>query len=271
MTVVQVAREFRELPIASIDEPVLPSRSAMDDTKMDELVASIRANGLIQPITVARVGERYEVICGHRRRVASARAGLVTMPCIVYPSKDARLLALQAHENSRREDLNPADEALWFSDLLEQQCGGDIEQLCGLVNEKLSYVDNRLALFRGDPVVFAALQAGDIKIGVAHELNRLPDAQYRNYYLQQAIKNGATVAVVTGWVTDWKNMFTGLPASAPAPAAAAPIVPGPSYDPHRCYICGQSDHRFIPESIAVHTHCKLALLDPMLAASRGQE
>lgn len=270
MTLALVPREFRELPIAAIDEPSLPSRSAMDETKMDELVHSIRANGLLQPISVARVGDRYEVIFGHRRRVAAGRAGLVTMPCFVYPSKDVDLTIAQAHENSRREDLNPGDEALWFSDLLEQKCGGDIEMLAGLVGEKVSYCDNRLSLFRGDPRVFAALQAGDIKIGVAHALNGLPDEQYRFYYLQQAIRNGSTVAVVTGWVTDWRNMFNGLPASAPPPAAAGQVVPGPSYDPHRCYICDKSDPRYIPESIAVHAHCKLATLDPLLAAFRGE-
>lgn len=269
MTVAQVAREFRELPLATIDDPALPSRSAMDDTKMDELVSSIRANGLIQPLVVARVGERYEVIAGHRRFKGAGRAGLVTVPCFVYPSKDVDLTIVQAHENSRREDLNPADEALWFSDLLEHKCEGDIERLCGLVGETLAYVDGRLALFHGDPKVFEALQSGHIKIGVAHELNKLPDAHYRNYYLQCAIREGSTVAVVTGWVTDWKNTFGALPASAPPVTAPGQVVPGPSYDPHRCYLCERSDPRYIPESIAVHTHCKIALLDPMLAASRG--
>jgi len=269
MTLLQVTREFRELPIALIDEPALPSRSSMDEERMHDLVASIRVNGLLQPIAVARVGERYEVIAGHRRRIACERAGLVSIPCLVYPSKDVDLTIVQAHENSKREDLNPADEAIWFDELLEHRCSGDIEKLCVLVGEKLSYVDNRLSLFRGDVKVFEALQAGLIKIGVAHELNKLPDAHYRFYYLQCAIRDGATVAAVTGWVTEWRNTFGILPPSSPPPAPAGQIVSGPTYDPHRCYLCEKSDPRFIPESIAVHTHCKLALLDPMLAASRG--
>jgi len=87
----EITREFSELALALVDEPALPSRSTMDDEKMRELVGSIRANGLLQPMIVARVGERYEVVAGHRRRIACARAGLFVAPCIVYPSKDAAL------------------------------------------------------------------------------------------------------------------------------------------------------------------------------------
>ncbi len=80
MTLAATPREFKMLPVALIDAPALPSRSSMDETLMDELVANIHANGLIQPISVARVGTRFEVIAGHRRRLACERAGLVVIP-----------------------------------------------------------------------------------------------------------------------------------------------------------------------------------------------
>jgi len=270
MTPGLVTREERELPLAVIDEPALPTRSTMDEEKMDQLVASIRAHGLIAAISVIERDDlRYEVVCGHRRRIACARAGLATMKCYVYP-KDADVTVIQAHENSRREDVNPADEAAWFDDLLKEKCGGDIEKLCGLVGEKLSYVDNRLALFRGDQRVFEALQRGEIKIGVAHELNKLPDDGYRLYYLRQAIRTGATVAAVTGWISEWRRTFENVPPSSPAPAPAALSEPGEQYDPHRCHICGKNDPRYVPELISVHTHCKRAILEPLLATYRGE-
>ena len=271
MDAANLPREFKHLPIALIDAPALPSRSEMDDTRMDELVASIRAVGLIQPINVARVGDRFEVIAGHRRRIACERAGLVDAPCLIYPSREEGLDAIQFAENRHREDLSAADEAIWFHELLEQKCGGDIEKLCGLVGEALSYVDNRLALFHGDPDVFAALQTDKIKIGVAQELNKCPDPHYRRYYLDCAIRGGATRAVVVGWIIEWKNMFgsspnAGVPPGAPAPA---PIPDTANY--FTCYVCRGTEHVHLMRPLNVHDYCILAVLDKLLAAYRGEE
>lgn len=263
-------REFLLLPLDLIDAPQLPSRTEMDEQRMEELVASIRANGLIQPISVVRVDKRYEVIAGHRRRIACELAGLAGIPCIVYPSKDASLTVIQAHENSKREDLNPADEAIWFHELLERACGGDIEKLAGLVGEKLSYVDNRLQLFLGDPAVFGALQAGQIKIGVAHELNKCPEREYRRYYLDAAVRGGATVSVVAGWITEWKNLFGGKAPAAPAP----PIAPSPGVvgdtTPFVCFLCKGGEHVHTMKQLWIHDYCKLAILDKLIADARGE-
>lgn len=263
-------REFQHLAIELIDEPQLPSRTEMDEQRMEDLIASIRENGLIQPISVVKVGDRYEVIAGHRRRIACARAGLTTVPCIVYPNRDVPLTVIQAHENSKREDLNPADEAIWFSELLERECGGDIEKLAGLVGEKRSYVDNRLQLFLGDQQVFEALQRGDIKIGVAHELNKCPDEHYRRYYLDCAIRGGATVSMVAGWIAEWKTLFGNKPPAAPAaPIAPSPGVIDPS-GPFVCYICHGREHVHTMQQLWVHQHCQLAILDKLLASARGE-
>lgn len=271
MSVAQAPREFKELPLSLIDEPALPSRSAMSDERMDALVSSIRAIGLQQPMIVARVGERFEVIAGHRRRIACGRAGLVTAPCIVYPSKDVDLTVVQAHENSRREDLNPCEEALWFAELLEGPCGGDIEKLCAMVGEKLSYVDGRLALLRGDPEIFQALERGQIRIGVAHELNKCPDEKYRRYYLKLAIQSGATVALVVGWITEWKNLFGAPQPDAPAVEPSVAAMPTEQKNPFTCEVCGKSDHVHLILHVPVHQHCKLAILDPLLKTYHGVE
>lgn len=270
MTIAAGTREFLDVPLALIDDPELPSRSAMDDAKLDALTESIRAIGLQQPLVLARVGDRFEVIAGHRRRIASARAGLSSVPAIVYPTKDVDTTVIQAHENSRREELNPADEAIWFSELLDRKCGGDIERLCALVGEKLSYVNNRLLLFHGDPDVFAALQRGDIKIGVAHELNTCPDAHYRRYYLDCAIKSGATITTVTGWITEFKQTMLAAPQGTAAPVADAPGVPDAIHNPFTCEVCGRADQVHLIRQINVHQHCKMAILDPLLAHARGE-
>lgn len=261
--------QYREIPIQLVDDPTLASRTDMDDVKMEELVASIRENGIIQNVTLVARGERFEVVAGHRRTVAARRAGLPFLPAMVFPADHPGLRVIQAHENGRREDVNPVDEAFWFAELLEQECGGDVEKLAGMVGEKLNYVLNRLDLLQLDDDTRAALRADQIKIGVAKELMKIPALDWRKYYLEHAVKSGSTVSVVSGWVIDWKNTHGREQPQSPEAAAMSVIVPGPAYNPHECYICGKTDPRFIPEQIAVHTHCKHALLDPMLDQARG--
>jgi ParB family chromosome partitioning protein len=264
-----VPREFKELPLGLIDEPVLPSRSSMDETAMDELTASIRIDGLQQPMVVARVADRYEVIAGHRRRLACGRAGLVAAPCIIYPSKDAALVAVQFWENYGREELNAADEALWFSELLERDCGADVDVLCERLRKKRSYVEGRLLLFSGDKLVFEQLQAGKIPIGVAQELNRCSNERYRRYLLDSAIRGGATITVVKGWIQDWQRSEQYTPAS-PAAATDAPAPASlPAANPFTCECCGGTDNAHLIVWIPFHQHCKLAILDKVLAAYRS--
>lgn len=260
MTTTYARPESRDVAIALIDAPELPSRSEMDDSKLDELTESIRAVGLIQPIGLAPVGDRYKVIYGHRRRIACERAGLPIVPCRVYPSDNVPTWLMQAHENSKREDLNPADEAEWFALLLEKECGNDIEKLCGLVGENLSYVDGRLELLRGHREIFDALRAGEIKIGVARELNKIPEHKYALYYLNNALKNGATVAVATGYVAEYKRVF-GNPL--PPQAAAPPAETAPSsqaFNPTMCFCCRGSEDAHEIQYVPVHSYCFKAIV-----------
>jgi ParB/RepB/Spo0J family partition protein len=218
---------------------------------------------------VARVGARFEVIAGHRRRLACGRAGLLTAPCFIYPSKTEFDTAVQFAENRHREDLNPADEAIWFSELLEGSCGGDVDVLCARLGEKRGYVENRLLLFSGDERVFEQLRAGEIRIGVAQELNKCSSERYRRYLLHQAIAGGATVAVVRAWVMDWqrdehaRSGEPDAPVSAPAPSA----VPQMNY--FTCAVCGGTEHVHTMQPINVHADCRTAILDKLLAAYRG--
>jgi ParB family chromosome partitioning protein len=258
------AREFLIVSLDVIDEPAMPSRSAMDEDKLDQLAESIRSAGLLQPMILARVGDRYEVIAGHRRWHACKRAGLAQVPAIVFATKDDALTIAQAHENTRREELNPADEAIWFAELLDKRCDNDIEKLCALVGEKRSYVDNRLVLFYGDPAIFAALQAGKIKIGVAHELNKCTDAHYRQHFLHMAIESGATIAVVSGMIADWKRSFVDVPQPAAGADPSTPSMHVEFKNPFTCYVCGRTDNVHLMSPLQVHQHCRMAILDPIL-------
>lgn len=269
MSLRDVVREFAHLPLAMLDAPILDARIDRDPDKLDELSGDIAVRGVILPLAVVRTGERYELIDGFRRFLASIRAGLVVVPCMIYPDKTAALEGVKYAANLFREEMSPAEEAVFFHQLLTHECAGDIEKLCALVNKKLPYVDNRLALLSGDAEVFEAVRANKITLGVAQELNDLPAEDYRRYYLNHAIRDGASIATVRGWVMQWRAMYREDQPAAPAAPAPGPHVASPALDIHYCYVCRQSNPQFIPEQISVHTHCRLATLDPMIDAFHG--
>lgn len=263
-------REFKQVLVSELNPPQLDARIDRDPEKLDQLRASLLRRGVIKPLAVVRDGERYEIVDGHRRYLAAKLADLIRVPCMVYATQDKALEGVKYEANAHTEEMSIADEAVFFHELYQHECGEDLEAVAAMVGKKLSYVDGRVQLLLGDEEVFNALRRRDINFTVATALNTIPDAQYRRYYLTHAIKGGATASVVHGWVQDWKRNFEDNAAPAPAPAAAPQVVATNDFDPHRCYLCGQNDKRYIPEQVSIHTHCRLAILDPLLAASRGE-
>jgi ParB/RepB/Spo0J family partition protein len=264
-----VTREFKELPLSVLDRPALDARIDRDPARIDELTHDVAKRGVILPLAVVRTGERYEIVDGLTRYIAATRAGLATVPCMIYPDKTVALEGVKYAANLFRLDMTPAEEAVFFHELLTGECGDDFEKLCALVGRGEAYVDSRLALLNGDADVFAAVKAGTIKLGVAAELNKFTDEGWRRHYLLHAIKGGATVSMVNGWRLDWERWHnTDNPAPATPVEPTAPIVAS-TYDPNRCYICGKNDARFIPEQISVHQHCRLATLDTWIDAYNG--
>lgn len=258
--------EPREIPIGMIDEPEMAARLGMDPTKLDELVASIRKFGVIQRVVLARCGDRYEVIAGHRRLLASKRAGLVAVPAEVYPTKEAAQEGLKHAENRFREDLSPAEEANLFDEVLKGAAGGDVDKLCEIVGESFDYVSTRLLLFQGCELVFRALAERRIKLGVAIELNKVTDERVRRALLHDATVGGATVAIVRGWVQDWQRSDD--LGSAPLPPPDAPSTPGPvpATNYFTCACCGRTDNVHLMQPVNIHTHCKMAIFDPLIEA-----
>ncbi len=271
MTSALLRPELRTIPIGAIDEPALPSRTSMDDTKMDELVGSMRAIGFISVLVVVAVGERFEVVAGHRRRIAAGRAGVVTVPCLVYPSKDAALEAVQHAENRHREDLNPADEAIWFQQLFDLHPDDGTDGVAARVGESRAYVEGRLALFQGDEEVFRALEQGRITIGVAQQLNRIGEVMGRRHLLDQALRNGATVGIVKGWVEEWKRsmepVLRHVTGDGAPPPSAIPMLD----DYFTCHLCELKEHPQSMRPIQMHDYCVQAVLVPALKFFRHRD
>lgn len=173
------------IPVALLEENPMQPRLRMDPEALQELADSIAARGLLQPILVRLLGDRYQVIAGHRRRAAARMLGLSEVPCVVIDVGDDDLLELALIENLLRENLDPLDEARAFEQLRERY-GYSLRDIAQRINKHHEYVAMRLRLLR-HPEVQEAVQQG-MKPTVAERIARIDDAEVRNDILGRAAR-----------------------------------------------------------------------------------
>ena len=149
-------------------------RTGIDETRIEELARSIKANGVIQPIIVRKTGSDYEIIAGERRWRASQRAGLLKVPVVVRDVPDDKLLAVALIENIQREDLNPIEEAQAYRRLADEYQLTQ-EQIADAVGKDRSSVANHMRLLKLPREVRENLGAGSLSMGHARALLALPD------------------------------------------------------------------------------------------------
>src|SRR5690606_6331185 len=131
---------------------------------LDELAASITANGIIQPILVRSVGLKYQIIAGERRWRAAQRAGLHTVPVIINEVTDEKILEIALIENIQREELNPIEEAQAYRKLLDQ-FGFTQEQLSERVGKERTLIATTLRLLKLPDEVQRLIAEGKLSAG----------------------------------------------------------------------------------------------------------
>ena len=165
------------LPVAAIRPGRYQPRSRMDEQALAELAASIRAQGLMQPLLVRPVEhDRYELIAGERRWRAAQMAGLVEVPALVREVPDHAALAMSLIENIQREDLNPIEEAAGLQRLVEQ-FHMTHEQVADAIGRSRSATTNLLRLLKLAKPVQAMLLQGALEMGHARALLALDGAR----------------------------------------------------------------------------------------------
>jgi len=192
-------RKPRRAPIESLMPNPRNPRRDYTDAELDELAASIRERGIIQPIVVREAGDNtFEIIAGERRWRAAQRASLHDVPIAVVDATDAQSLEYAIIENVQRADLNPIEEAAGYIALMEQ-CNHTQEQVAQIVGKSRPYVANMVRLMKLPEPVKAMVRAGKLSAGHARLLVGHANAQV---LAEMAIEIDATRLLT--WEAAWR-------------------------------------------------------------------
>ena len=165
-----------EIDIDRLTPNTFQPRRQMDDARLDDLARSIKSNGVIQPIVVRKVGDRFHIIAGERRWRAAQKAGLLRVPVVVreiIAGQERALLEMALIENIQRENLNPIDEAHAYRRLTDEfQLTQD--DIAAAVGKDRATVANFLRLLKLPEDVRADVAAGNLSMGHARALLALP-------------------------------------------------------------------------------------------------
>jgi len=172
------AGTVREVRVDHIRPNPYQPRQSLDEAKLLELIESIRANGILQPVLLRRVAvDVYELIAGHRRVFAAQELGLFTVPAIVRPCSDREMLEIALIENLQREDINPVDAALGYRRLAEE-FGMRQDEIAKRVGKAQPTIANALRILALPEPILQSVRLGEITESHARALLKLPsDAQ----------------------------------------------------------------------------------------------
>jgi len=182
----------RELPLEKVVPNPSQPRMTWHEETLQELAASIKEHGVLQPILVRPSGDRYEIIAGERRWRSSKIAGKETIPAIVERFDDATALEIALIENLQREDLSPLDEAVIYKKMTDE-LGYSIRQLAGKLGKDKGYVENRLRLATAPDDVREMVSKRYDTLSAAYELMKLEDKRRRRSLAKQILAGQLTL------------------------------------------------------------------------------
>lgn len=189
----QDTADVLRIPVDMIEPNPFQPRMSFDQDALQELAASIRTFGLIQPITVRKKSaDRYQIISGERRFKACRLAGMDMIPAYIRDANDQGMLEMAIVENIQRENLDPIEVAMSYQRLIEE-CSLTQEQMADRVGKKRASITNYLRLLRLPAKVQHDLKVGLLSVGHAKVLLGVEDQSLQEQLCDFVIKNGLSV------------------------------------------------------------------------------
>lgn len=211
------------------------NRMDIDAGKITELSASITEVGLLQPVLLRPIGERFEMVAGYRRLLAFQQLELTEIDAVITKMSDREAAIIRATENLSRENLTPLEEAVIFSNLVNEY-KMDFDAVGKKFGYKPGTIRRRMDLLKMPEGLRVAVHEGTIGVSVAEELWPISDEGDLNYYLAFAIESGCTRDTARGWVKEWRDgKRREKAAGGGGTVMLAPNEPRPNYVP--CDLC----------------------------------
>ena len=214
-------RGLLSLPLEAVERNPGQPRKRFDDARLEELAASIRELGVVEPILVRRQGQRYRIVAGERRWRAAQRAGLKEIPAIVREASDSQAFQIALVENVQRADLNAIEEAEAYQALVDEH-GLTQEAVAEKVGKERSTIANALRLLRLPDEVRDAVREGQLEMGHARALLGLEGAEAIRRAAARVLREGLSVRATEALVRELAG--GGRKAAAVSSAVETPAV-----------------------------------------------
>ena len=225
-----------EMSISEIKIGKNELREVLDDQDMDDLVASIRRIGLVQPLVVRRRGAEVVLVAGHRRYRACQIVGLPRVPVVVRGDSEGQDHEVAFAENLFRKDLSAVETAAGLKDVLALGTLS-VEDVARGVHRSVDWVRRMVAMCDWPGDVLLAIHQGWLSVAAGANVALVTDDEYRAFLLRQAEESGATARVTAAWLQAWRSMM-------PVDQAVQcePVPPGGPVTPLipqlPCFVCG---------------------------------
>jgi len=196
----QAVGAVSSIPIDKVEVNPFQPRNEFDADKLEELTGSIRVHGVIQPISVRKIGGgKYQLIAGERRIRAAKMAGLTEVPAYIRTANDQEMLEIALIENIQRENLNAVEIAINYKRLMEE-CDLTQELLAERVGKKRTTVSNYLRLLKLPPDILKAIKERQITMGHARAIINVENVEEQLLIFKEIIKKNLSVRQVEALV-----------------------------------------------------------------------
>lgn len=245
----------KNISLDLIDDPRIAMRTQLDDEELDDLMADMKAQGLIEPIVVRPQGERYELIAGARRTRAARLLGWGLIEAKIIEASDDEAFSMRLAENLQRKDVDPVDEAAYVGEIM-LRTKRSLEEVAAMLHRSLEWVNSRYAVFGMDDEMKGFLAQGRISLGAALELSQVKNFKTRQYYVNWAAQSGVSVANAKRWRLA-ANAAEERAANAPpkSPEEMREISTPKVFV--QCAECGKDVAQELADYVPVHKQCSI--------------